>query len=143
MRQIYADYNKGRIVMTRKFAEKAEDPTTHEYAMLHKVMSDNPTLRVETHTIRRNPNKECYKGLTYEYMGDYILTHLEGSERDSALAELREQLFLSKCHTIKYPSVKKWFLEKFKEVDEMYGTAKVAKAPKKVVGIPNMLDHAA
>lgn len=124
MRQVYVEYDRNVIIMTKKFAKKAEDPKNKEYAELHKIMSENPSLRIETHTIKTNPNKEAYKGLTYDYMRDYIKSHVAKAEVEKALAELEDMIFLSKCHTIRYPKVKKWFLNEYPEVVE-FGTEKV------------------
>lgn len=66
--------------------------------------------------LKKNPNKECYRGLTYEYMRSYIERY--ESDVDSALKELEDMIFDSKCHSkgYRYPTVKKWFLTKYPEV---------------------------
>ena len=116
MREISIDRENNRIVMTRKFAKKADDPTTKEFRLLQEVMATYPNYRVVNHTIKKNPNKECYRGLTYEYMKSYIERY--ESDVDSALKELEDMIFDSKCHSkgYRYPTVKKWFLNKYPEV---------------------------
>ena len=127
MREIRIDRENNRIVMTRKFAKKADDPTTTEFRLLQEVMATYPTFSVDNHTIKKNPNKECYKGLTYDYMRDYIKTHEAKANVESALAELEDMIFISKCHSkgYRYPTIKKWFLEQYPEV-EMFGKENVA-----------------
>lgn len=120
MRQIYVDYEKEIVMMTKKFAKKAMDPTTKEYKMLCNVRMANPSFKVETHTIKKNPNKESYKGLTYDYMREYIKRHTSKEEIENALYELDEQIFRSNCHSIRYPQVKEWFLKTYPSV-EKYG----------------------
>lgn len=120
MRQITVNYECGIIKMTKKFAKKAMDPSTKEYFELHRIMSENPSLKVETHTIKKNPHKESYKGLTYDYMREYINRHVTASELEKALYELDEQIFRSCCHSKRYPKVKEWFLNAYPEV-EKYG----------------------
>ena len=116
MREISIDRDNNRIVMTRKFAKKADDPTTKEFRLLQEVMTTYPNYRVVNHTIKKNPNKECYRGLTYEYMKSYIERY--ETDVDSALKELEDMIFDSKCHSkgYRYPTVKKWFLNKYPEV---------------------------
>ena len=63
---------------------------------------------------------EHYKGLTYDYMRDYILRKESSVKAQSAIAEVDEMILLSKCHSKRYPAIKSWFLEKYPEVKE-YG----------------------
>lgn len=118
MRDIRIDRENNRIVMTRKFAKKADDPTTKEFRLLQEVMATYPTFSVDNHTIKKNPNKECYKGLTYDYMRDYIRTHEAKANVEGALSELEEMIFKTKCHSIRYAHVKKWFLESYPSIDD-------------------------
>lgn len=120
MKPIKVDYEKNIILMTRKFFDKAQDPRSSEYAELQRYKADNPTFRVVRHTIKKNPNKECYKGLTYEYIREYIKKYERATMVEVRLKELEDKIFLTKCHTIRYPAIKKWFLETYPEVVE-YG----------------------
>ena len=52
------------IVMDRTFAKFAENTRSDEYAHLQQVRRDYPDYTVTTRTIKRNPEKETYKGLT-------------------------------------------------------------------------------
>lgn len=123
MKSLTVNFENETIVMTRKFATAAKDPYTNEYRKLQEVRSAYPTFRVKNHTIKRNPNKECYKGLTYDYMREYIRSHEAKANVESALAELEDMIYISKCHSngFRYPTIKKWFLEKYNEVAE-FGT---------------------
>lgn len=118
MKKIRVDRNANAIIMTREFSKKAEDPYTEEYRLLQEVKRDNPNCVVRNHTIKKNPHKECYKGLTYDYMREYIRTHEAKANVEGALAELEDMIFISKCHSngFRYPTIKKWFLEKYKDV---------------------------
>ena len=101
--------------MTRQFAKLADDPTTDEYRLLQEVKRDNPSFRVTNHTIKKNPNKDCHKGLTYEYMKDFIKKFETKENAEKVLAELEELIFISKGHSkaYRYPTIKKWFLEAY------------------------------
>ena len=61
--------------MDRTFAQKVTDTSSSEYRHLQEVRRDYPDFKVVLRKIKKNPNKETYKGLTYKYMRDYILTH--------------------------------------------------------------------
>ena len=62
--------------------------------------------------------KECYKGLTYEYMEDYIQTHEPAATVDAVLDEFEEIRLISSCHSkaFRYPVIKSWFLELYPEI---------------------------
>ena len=64
-----------------------------------------------------------YKGLTYDYMREYIILHSSREEEMAAIAEFDNQIHISKCHSNcrRYPVVKAWFLQKYPEVKE-FGT---------------------
>ena len=112
------------IIMDRTFAKNAENTRSEEYAHLQEVRNSYPEWKVVTRTIERNPSKESYKGLTYEYMEDYILRHESEEKQLDAIKEFNELRTISKCHKqgLRYPTIKKWFLEKYPEVAE-FGVA--------------------
>ena len=112
------NFEKNQIVMTRLFAQKCSDTRSEEYAHLQSVRRDYPDFTVVTRQIKKNPNKESYQGLTYQYMRDYIITHVAPEMEQAAVAEFDELVLISKCHSQarRYPIIKKWFLEKYPEV---------------------------
>ena len=114
------DFDNKAIIMDRTFAKKCENTHSEEYKHLQTVRKDYPEYTVITRTIKRNPNKETYKGLTYEYMEDYILSHGTEAEIAKSLKEYRELRLITKCHGrgFRYPTIKKWFLEKYPAIDE-------------------------
>ena len=91
-----------------------------EYAHPQQVRRDYPTYEVIRHTIKRNAEKKTYKGLTYEYMEYYILTHGTKEERQKNFAEYNEMILISECHgkAYRYPVIKRWFLEKYPTIAE-------------------------
>ena len=82
--------------------------------MLQRARKDYPDY---TPVIKRNPDKETYKGLTYAYMERYIESHENAVE---IMAEYRELRLISECHckARRYPKIKKWFLKKYPEVEK-------------------------
>ncbi len=112
------DFEANKIIMDRTFAQKCANTRSEEYAQLQNVRRDYPTFAVVTRTIKKNPNKESYKGLTYQYMEDYIATHESEETVEAALAEFAEMRLIAACHSkaFRYPTIKKWFLQKYPEV---------------------------
>lgn len=114
---------KREIVMDAAFARNAENTLSPEYAHLQNVRRDYPAYAVVRRTIKRNANKESYKGLTYEYMETYILSHGTSETRITNLREFNEMRLIAECHSkaFRYPVIKAWFLEKYPEVKN-FGT---------------------
>ena len=106
------------IVMDRTFAKFAENTRSDEYAHLQQVRRDYPDYTVSLRTIKRKQKKETYKGLTYEYMEDYILRHESEENALAIIKEFNELRTISKCHKqgLRYPTIKRWFLEKYPEI---------------------------
>ena len=112
------NHTNSTIVMDRTFAKLAENTMSAEYAHLQQVRKDYPTYTVTKRQIKRNDNKESYKGLTYEYMETYILSHGTSETRIANLREFNEMRLIAECHSkaFRYPVIKAWFLEMYPEV---------------------------
>ena len=112
------DQENGRIVMNRTFANLAANVFGEEYKILQGARQDYPTYVVVRRTIKKNPNRECYRGLTYDYMRDYISRYEPEETRESVCAELEDMIQISRCHSRckRYPVIKQWFLEKYPDV---------------------------
>jgi len=100
------------------FYKKSLDPRNDEYTILQTVRRDYPSYQVEKRTIKTNPEKKTYSGLTYEYMEDYILTHESPETVKKVYEEFNEMILVSQCHSkaFRYPVIKKWFLNKYPEI---------------------------
>lgn len=106
------------IVMDRTFAKNAVDTRSEEYAHLQTVRRDYPNYQVVQRHIRTNNDKKTYKGLTYDYMEDYILTHSDEKTRIANFNEYTEMRIIAECHgkAFRYPVIKSWFLAKYPEI---------------------------
>lgn len=115
---IKVDHENNSIIMDRTFAKLAENAHSEEYTTLQNVRRDYPTYKVKTRTIRKNTYKETYAGLTYSYMEYYIRTHESVNTIAAVMGEFEEMRLISQCHSraFRYPTIKKWFLEKYPEV---------------------------
>lgn len=115
---ITIDFENSTITVNAAYAKEASNPFSAEYAQIQRVRADYPTFSVITRSIKRNSAKESYKGLTYDYMRAYIMSHEEGENRTEAVMEFDELLLISQCHSKgrRYPAIKNWFLEKYPAV---------------------------
>ena len=106
------------IEMNTTFAKMTQNPLSDEYALLQKTRMENPTFTVRRRQIKANPKKDTYKGLTYEYMEHYIGTHEPDDQVDEVLAHFEELKLISQCHgkRLRYPTIKKWFLNRYPDV---------------------------
>ena len=120
------DHENRQIIMDRTFAKNSTDTRSEEYAHLQRVRADYPTFTVSTRSCKPNPEKESYKGLTYEYMEHYILTHESKDTVLEVLDEYNELRLIAECHSRsrRYPVIKRWFLAKYPEIME-FGMLKI------------------
>lgn len=111
------DHDARCIVMDRTFYKNSANIRFKEYDMLQRARKDYPDYTPVIKRIKRNPDKETYKGLTYAYMERYIESHENAVE---IMAEYRELRLISECHckARRYPKIKKWFLKKYPEVEK-------------------------
>ncbi|MCH5198007.1 MAG: hypothetical protein J1E34_03775 [Oscillospiraceae bacterium] len=114
------NFAERKIVMDREFSTRATNPFSPEYLKLQAVRADYPNFTVVRKTIKKNPHKETYKGLSYQYMEDYITTHEPRETRKAVLEEFYEKRLISQCHSqaFRYPVIKQWFLARYPEIAE-------------------------
>ena len=118
MNTIRIDHATKRIIMDSMFYKNSADPRNEEYTVLQNVRRDYPTYTPTQRTIKKNPAKKTYSGLTYAYMEDYILTHESPETVEAVFTEFNEMVLISQCHSqaFRYPTIKKWFLNKYPEI---------------------------
>lgn len=112
------------IELTKTFATASSKFGTDEYNLLQLARKDYPNYKVVT-IARKAPknDKPTFKGLTYEYMEKYILTHDDDKQTimNEYLAlrgesEAKENLETS----FSYQEMKDWFLDKFPAFNEYH-----------------------
>ena len=116
--KLMVKYAEGVIEINTTFEKMMRNPLSDEYTLLQKIKVENPGFAVRKRQIKTNPNKDTYKGLTYEYMRNYIILHTSGEERVAKIAEFDELILISQCHgqSKRYPTIKKWFLQEYPDV---------------------------
>lgn len=105
------------IVLSKSEAKKAGNPNSELYAQLTKLRADFPNFTI---TIKSAPKrKDTFKGLTYEYMEQYIKSH------DNAEENMKDYEFLRGANSddelqlsARYGEIKKWFFNTYPEVKE-------------------------
>ncbi len=114
---IKLDHENRKIVMDRTFASKADLVGSEEYNLLQQCRKDYPTYLVTRKTIKKKATQEHYRGLTYDYMKEYINKY-DTENKEANLALLDEMIDISKCHSTfkRYPVIKQWFLDTYPDV---------------------------
>ena len=115
---IRLDHFEKNIYISNPFARAAMNLTSEEYKLLRQVQTDHPDYTIVKREIKKNPNKESYCGLTYEYMDNYIASHDDNGDVLKVYKELRLR---AECHSIRYAHIKKWFLKIYPEIDDFSG----------------------
>ena len=117
---IRVNHEERKIEMNKEFERRSQNPRSEEYATLQMVRRDYPHYEECLYTIKRNPNKKTYKGLNYEYMETYILTHEPKETKAVVLDEFYDMRHIAECHKASYgyAVIKKWFLAKYPEIAE-------------------------
>ena len=118
MKAITIDYAHSSISISSAFEKRAFTPGTDEYRQLMAVRKDFPDFRLVTRKFKTNTKQEHYRGLTYDFMREYISAHEKDAK--SVLAELDDQIGITKCHSLhkRYPIIKAWFLERYPAIAE-------------------------
>ena len=121
-----------KIEINRMFEKECQNPRSDEYRILQDVRKDYPDFLVESRTIKRNPQKETYPGLDYDFMRYYITITSSPENEIAALAEFEHLIMLSQhqSKSRRYPIIKKWFLATYPEFKE-FGLAVVVAAAEK------------
>ena len=117
---IRVNHKDKKIEMNKEYFKRIQNPKSEEYATLQMVRRDYPHYEECLYTIKRNPNKKTYKGLNYEYMETYILTHEPKETKAVVLDEFYDMRHIAECHKASYGCavIKKWFLAKYPEIAE-------------------------
>ena len=117
---IRVNHEERKIELNKEYFRRIQNPRSEEYETLQMVRKDYPRYEVCLRKIEKNPNKKTYKGLNYEYMETYILTHEPKETKAVVLDEFYNMRHIAECHKASYgyAVIKKWFLAKYPEIAE-------------------------
>lgn len=118
MKEIVIDFENGVISISSAFKKKAMVASTKEYRQLQEVRHDYPDFKQIVRQFKTNTKQDRYKGLTYEFMRDFIIKYESEETVQAVLAEFDKKIDISKCHSTgrRYPEVKTWFLGRYTDV---------------------------
>ena len=99
-----ADYTVATV--SKSFMKNAHIYGTKEFDELRNVMATFPGIEITVREIKKNPNKDSYKNLTYANMETYIN---ELDNKDTLLADFNKQKKLAVIAKNPYRYVLNWF----------------------------------
>lgn len=100
---------KRTIIYDREFAKTAFIAGEKNYDLLQEVRRDYPNFNVEQKHINKKENQEHFKGMTYEFMTDWV----EANGDEETRQEFRRLMAERKCHSIRYQTIFHWFRNHF------------------------------
>ena len=104
--------------VTKDFMKKSCIFGTEEYKIMRQFRAENPDIHVTTKTIKKNPNKNSYKNLTYENIVVFIKTQDNASELLKGFETAKAR---SGIQSSPYRAVLAWFLDTFPNYDSYKG----------------------
>ena len=116
MKNLFAiNFAENTIVASKTTLKKASIPNSAEYKALMKLMKQNPTFTVAEKEIKKAEGKNTYKGLDKAFVEKYISIQINADDLNKQYAKAAEMG--------KFPLIRKWFLDTFKDFD--MATAKI------------------
>lgn len=116
------------IEVSKSFNTRASQYGTDEYKALQEVRRDYPGFKVVVVAPRKSTksNKPSFKGLTYDYMEKYILSH--DDEKNSIMNEYMNLRAMTDeaeevcAEALSYQEIKTWFLDKYPAIATFHET---------------------
>ena len=134
------DVSDKEAQVTKAFQKKAMVFGTEEFKLWREYKRLYPEAVMTTKSIRRNPDKETYKNLTYE---NILLFLKEQEKSEKLIAEFERQKQLSKVQTSPYRAVLAWFLKAFPKYDEykeFFEERAKKEAPAAIIEVPKAVN---
>lgn len=114
------DFAANAIIATKTTLKKASTPNSPEYKALAKLIKLHPTFTIAEKEIKMKAGKATYKGLTDSFIESYISLQKNADD-------LREQHKKAAAQG-KFPLVRKWFLNTFKDFNMEQAKREIEKA---------------
>ena len=123
MKDYKIDFTAQVITVSAECAKRMNDPSSPEYAEIHKICSDFPSMKIKRRTHRtpasytnQRGEKSCcnpYKNLTYERMEKFMDALPNGVEYRKQYDFLKD--YASQVQANGYAIVRRWFEKQFQE----------------------------
>ena len=121
MKNLFAiDFANNTIVASKTTLKKASIPNSAEYKALMKLTKQNPTFTVVEKEIKKAEGKNTYKGLNDDFIKQYISIQTNAKTLDEQYKKAAEMG--------KFPLVRKWFLNTFKNFNMDLAKVEIEKA---------------
>lgn len=101
-RNIKLNFLNGTIEVSTAFAKKASIYGSNEYLLLTTAQKEHLNYKIEI----QKPKKAAIKGIDYDFMRNYIMTHDEADKRMDDFEKLQ-------LNGLTYPELKAWFVEQY------------------------------
>lgn len=105
------DFVNSQIVGTKTSLKKAQYPGSDEYKELCKMMKAHPQFKVAEKEIKKRPNKQTYKKLSFDFIETYISIQINAVEIKREYEQVKTLATSLKLGV--YPQTKSWFLKRF------------------------------
>ena len=110
MKNLFAvNFAENTIIASKTTLKKASIPNSPEYKELMKLMKKHPTLTITEKEIKKAEGKKTYEGLNKAFIEKYISIQTDADALNEQYAKASEMG--------KFPLVRKWFLNTFKNFD--------------------------
>ena len=114
------------IEVSKKFNDRASQYGTDEYKALQEVRRDYPGYKVVVVAPRKSTknNKPSFKGLTYDYMENYISKHDDENntimEAYMMLRGMTDEAEEACAEACSYHEIKTWFLNQYPAIAKFH-----------------------
>ena len=105
---------KNSIEITKAFEKAASRFGSDEYNMLRQAMNDNPNFKVIIN--KRKTAATSFKGLTYDFMENYIKAHDDDGSTMAEFNNLRatsDEAKAISAEAMSYGEIKAWFFQQY------------------------------
>ena len=119
MTNITINNRKNIIEITKAFEKAASRFGSSEYKDLRQAMIDNPNFKVVVN--KRKTATTSFKGLTYDFMENYIKAHDDDGTAMIEFKNLRATSDEAKAvgaEALSYGEIKAWFFQQYPEFAE-------------------------
>lgn len=121
MKNLFAvNFAENSIVASKTTLKKASIPNSPEYKALMKLMKQNPSFIIVEKEIKKAEGKKTYEGLNKAFIEKYLSIQTNADDLNEQYAKASEMG--------KFPLVRKWFLNTFKNFDMETAKAEIEQA---------------
>lgn len=104
------DFESKKITITKRFGKAASQIDSPEFKTMQRLRTEFAEFKFAYKTIERKENKKSYKGLSIAEMTRFISNR---SEEEQEM--FKKVLIVTENKQGKYATVKKWFLDRYKD----------------------------